>query len=216
MAVDTPLPPVLSPAQAAEALVMEPGARLLDVRTPAEYQTVHIPGAYNVPLDTLAEHAREIHNVQDPVILVCQSGQRARTADEALRKGGMPNLHVLEGGVNGWIAAGQPVVRGVRRISLERQVRIFAGALAATGGILALGLSPWFALLPALVGSGLVFSGITDTCGMALLLARLPYNRSAACDVHAMVRAFTVAAPAPNTSAASSRTAVSGCCVAPR
>jgi hypothetical protein len=77
-------------------------------------------------------------------------------------------------------------------------------------------LSPWFALLPALVGSGLVFSGITDTCGMALLLARLPYNRSAACDVQAMVQAFTVAAPAPNKSAASPRTAVSGCCVGPR
>jgi hypothetical protein len=71
-------------------------------------------------------------------------------------------------------------------------------------------------LLPALVGGGLVFSGITDTCGMALLLARLPYNRSAACDVQAMVQAFTVAAPAPNKSAASPRTAVSGCCVGPR
>jgi rhodanese-related sulfurtransferase len=216
MAAGTPLPPVLSPAQAAEALVMDPDARLLDVRTPAEYQTVHIAGAYNVPLDTLAEHAREIHNVQDPVILVCQSGQRARTADEALRKGGMPNLHVLEGGVNGWIAAGQPVVRAAGRIPLERQVRIVAGALAAIGGILALGLSPWFALLPALVGSGLVFSGVTDRCGMALLLARLPYNRSAGCDVQAMVRAFTVAAPAPNRSAASPGTAVSGCCVAPQ
>jgi rhodanese-related sulfurtransferase len=196
MALST-LPPVLSPVQAAEALVMEPGARLLDVRTPAEYQTAHIAGAYNVPLDTLAEHAREIHSVRDPVILVCQSGQRARTADEALRKGGMPNLHVLEGGVNGWIAAGQPVIRGPKRISLERQVRIVAGALTATGGILALGLNPWLALLPALVGSGLVFSGITDTCGMALLLARLPYNRPATCDVQAMVSAFTVAAPVP-------------------
>lgn len=215
MAVST-LPPVLSPVQAAEALVTEPGARLLDVRTPAEYQTAHIAGAYNVPLDTLAEHAREIHSVRDPVILVCQSGQRARTADEALRKGGMPNLHVLEGGVNGWIAAGQPVIRGPKRISLERQVRIVAGALIATGGLLALGLNPWFALLPALVGSGLVFSGITDTCGMALLLGRLPYNRSATCDVRAMVSAFTVAAPTPNRAAAAPRSRVPGCCVAPR
>jgi rhodanese-related sulfurtransferase len=215
MAVGT-LPPVLSPAQAAEALAMEPGARLLDVRTPAEYQTAHIAGAYNVPLDTLAEHALEIRGVQDPVILVCQSGQRARAADEALRKGGMPNLHVLDGGINGWIAAGQPVVRGTRRVSLERQVRIVAGALTAIGGILALGLNPWFALLPALVGTGLVFSGVTDTCGMALLLGRLPYNRSATCDVRAMVSAFTVAAPAPNKPAAEPPSRVPGCCVAPR
>ena len=209
------LPPVLSPAQVTEALTTNTGARLLDVRTPAEYQTAHIAGAYNVPLDTLAEHAREIRNVREPIILVCQSGQRARTADEALRKGGMSNLHVLDGGVNGWISAGQPVVRGPKRVSLERQVRIVAGALTATGAILALGLNPWFALLPALVGSGLVFSGVTDSCGMALLLGRLPYNRSATCDVRAMVGAFTVAAPAPNRPAAPP-SRVPDCCVAPR
>jgi rhodanese-related sulfurtransferase len=189
------LPPVLTPAQVTEALELIPGARLLDVRTPGEYQTAHIPGAYNVPLDTLAEHGREVRSVRDPVILVCQSGQRARLAEHALRRGGMPNLHVLDGGVNGWIAAGQPVVQGPKRLSLERQVRILAGALAAVGGALGLIVNPWFALLPAVVGAGLVFAGITDTCGMALLLARLPYNRPASCDVSAMVRAFTVAAP---------------------
>src|SRR5687768_14153008 len=189
------LPPVLTPAQVTEALELIPGARLLDVRTPGEYQTAHIPGAYNVPLDTLAEHGREVRSVRDPVILVCQSGQRARRAEEALRRGGMPNLHVLDGGVNGWIAAGRPVVQGRKRISLERQVRILAGALAAAGGVLGIIVNPWFALLPAVVGTGLVFAGITDTCGMALLLARLPYNRPAGCDVSAMVRAFTGAAP---------------------
>jgi hypothetical protein len=103
----------------------------------------------------------------------------------------MANLHVLEGGVNGWIAAGQPVVRGPERVSLERQVRIVAGGLAAVGSALALAVSPWFALLPAFIGSGLVVSGLTNTCTMGLLLARLPYNRPAGCDVPAMVRAFT-------------------------
>ena len=204
------LPPVLSPAQAAEALVIEPGARLLDVRTPGEYETAHIAGAYNVPLNILSEHARQVHSVRDPIILVCQSGQRARQAEEALRQAGMPNLHVLDGGVNGWVAAGLPVRRGPKRISLERQVRIVAGSLAAVGGALALLASPWFALLPAFVGSGLVFSGVTDTCGMALVLARLPHNRPANCDVSAMVRAFTVAEPpipvgrAPSTATAGS------------
>jgi rhodanese-related sulfurtransferase len=186
---------VLTPAQVAEALATTPGTRLLDVRTPGEYDAAHIAGAYNVPLDTLAEHAREVRCVRDPVILICQSGQRARLAEDALREAGMANLHVLEEGVNGWLASGQAVVRGPNRLSLERQVRILAGVLAALGGVLALAVSSWFALLPAFVGSGLIFAGVTNTCGMALLLARLPYNRPAGCDVAAMVRAFTVAGP---------------------
>jgi hypothetical protein len=107
----------------------------------------------------------------------------------------MPNLHVLDGGVNGWVAGGNPVVRSAERLSLERQVRIAAGSLAAVGGILAILMNPLFALVPAFVGSGLVFAGITNTCGMALVLARLPYNRPATCDVAAMVRALTSGDP---------------------
>jgi rhodanese-related sulfurtransferase len=173
-----------------------PDIRLLDVRTPGEYEAVHIRAAYNVPLDTLGEHAEEIRaHVDEPVVLVCQSGARARRAEEALKSAGMPNLHVLDGGVNGWVAAGKPVRRGAARVSLERQVRVTAGALAATGALLALLVNPLFALLPALVGSGLVFAGVTDTCGMAMGLSRLPYNRPATCDVDAMVRALKQGAP---------------------
>src|SRR5688572_33355422 len=125
------IPAVIRPTELAELLAEHPEIRLLDVRTPAEYETVHIRGAYNVPLDTLGEHGAEIRtNVTEPVVLVCQSGQRARKAEVALCGAGMPNLHVLDGGVNGWLAAGLPVVRGATRISLERQVRIGAGALA--------------------------------------------------------------------------------------
>src|SRR5690606_37868202 len=115
-------------------------------------------------------------HVDGPIVLICQSGQSARKAEEALRAAGMPNLHVLDGGVNGWVAAGKPVVRGAARLSLERQVRIAAGSIAATGGILGLAVNPLFALLPAFVGSGLVFAGVTNTCGMAMLLSKLPYN----------------------------------------
>jgi hypothetical protein len=102
----------------------------------------------------------------------------------------MPNLHVLDGGLNAWLGAGLEVERGRKRLSLERQVRIAAGSLAALGGVLALLVNPLFALLPAFVGSGLVFAGVTDTCGMAMLLSRLPYNRPATCDVAAMVLAL--------------------------
>jgi rhodanese-related sulfurtransferase len=183
--------PVLKPQELAELLRSRPDVRLLDVRTPGEYESAHIPGAYNVPLDTLGEHAAEIRaTVNEPVVLICQSGARARRAEEALKECSMVNLHVLEGGVNGWIAAGEPVNRGVARLTLERQVRILAGGLVAVGAILALVLNPYWALLPAFVGSGLVFAGVTDTCGMAMVLSRLPYNRPASCDVEAMVAAL--------------------------
>ena len=100
------------------------------------------------------------------------------------------DLHVLDGGVNAWVGAGLPVVRGAKKISLERQVRIAAGSLAATGGFLGAFVNPMFALLAAVIGSGLVFAGLTDTCAMGMLLSRLPYNRVATCDVGAMVRAL--------------------------
>jgi len=203
------IPAVIRPPELAQLLSEHPEVRLLDVRTPTEYETVHIRGAYNVPLDLLGEHGAEIRiNVAEPVVLVCQSGQRARKAEEALKAAGMPNLHVLDGGVNGWVAAGNPVVRRAERLSLERQVRIAAGALAAIGGIMAVFINPLFALLPAFVGGGLVFAGVTNTCGMAMLLTRLPYNRVATCDVAAMVRALkTGEPPAPSTRAETTRRA---------
>ena len=192
----SPIPPLVGAAELDALVRARPDVRLLDVRTPGEYESAHIRGAYNVPLDRLGEHGAEIRAaVAEPVVLVCQSGQRARKAEEALRAAGMPNLHVLDGGVNGWIASGRSVVRGTSRLTMERQVRIAAGALAAIGGVLALVVNPLFALLPAFVGSGLVFAGVTNTCGMALLLARLPYNRPATCDVSAMVRALTEGTP---------------------
>lgn len=192
----TILPTTLGPADVDRLIATDPGTRLLDVRTPAEYEAAHIEGAYNIPLDTLAEHAAEIRTVCAPVVLVCQSGQRARRADETLRQAGMSNLHVLEGGLGGWVAAGRPVRRGAKHMSLERQVRILAGGLAAAGGLLALLVHPRFALVPAVVGGGLVFAGITDTCGMGLALSKLPYNRPPGCDAVAMAQAFAAAAPA--------------------
>lgn len=206
----TPVQPLLRPADLARLRAEYPKTRLLDVRTPGEFDSQHIAGAYNVPLDTLGEHAVEIRaGVTDPIVLVCRSGQRARKAEEALRATGMSNLHVLDGGMAAWIAAGQPVRDGKPRMSLERQVRIAAGALAATGGILGVFVNPLFAVLPALVGSGLVFSGVTDTCAMGTVLALLPHNRPASCDVPEMVRALTagvapVAGSAPTGGAAPS------------
>ena len=184
--------PVLAHDDLLRLRAERPEVRLLDVRTPGEFEAEHIAGAYNVPLDTLDEHGAEIRaRVADPVVLVCRSGQRARKAEAALRAAGMTNLYLLDGGMAAWTAAGLPVRRGAPRMSLERQVRIAAGGLAAIGGFLALFLDPLFAIVPAFIGSGLVFAGVTDTCMLGMLLARLPHNQPASCDVSAMVRALT-------------------------
>lgn len=185
------IPPVLTAAALADLTRARPDVRLLDVRTPGEYATAHVPGSYNVPLASLSEHGREISTVDAPVVLICRSGQRARQAEAALAAAGMQHLHVLDGGLQAWDAAGLPVRRCKGPISLERQVRIAAGAIGASGALLALALSPLFAIIPLVIGSGLLFAGLTDTCGMAMVLSRLPYNRGAAsCDVGAMVRAL--------------------------
>ena len=207
------LPPVLTHDELTRLVRDRPETRVLDVRTPGEFDAEHIAGAYNVPLDTLGEHGPEIRaGVAEPVVLVCRSGQRARKAEEALKGAGMTNLHVLEGGMSAWTAAGHPVLRGAPRMSLERQVRIAAGAMAATGGFLALFVNPLFAVIPAFVGSGLVFAGVTDTCAMGMLIARLPYNRPASCDVPAMVRALTSGAAPTGARAARGITAADVSC----
>lgn len=209
------VPPVIAPEELAELIRRSPGVRLLDVRTPGEYESVHIRGAYNVPLDRLDEHGPELRtSVKAPIVLICQSGQRARRAEEALKRSGMANLHVLDGGMNGWLANGLDVERGAKRLSLERQVRIAAGFLAALGGLLALTVNPLWALLSVFIGSGLVFAGVTDTCGLAMVLSRLPYNRPATCDVDAMVRALTNGTPPVGVGRASLREAPAArsCC----
>jgi len=182
----------LTPQELARLREREPGVRLLDVRTPGEFEAQHIEGSYNVPLDTLHEHAAGIRaGVAEAVVLVCRSGQRGRKAEDVLRAAGMDNLYVLEGGLSAWTAAGQPVREGKPKMSLERQVRIVAGVLAATGGFSAVLVNPLFAVVPAVIGLGLVHAGATDSCLMGMLLAKLPYNRGTSCDVQAMVRALT-------------------------
>ena len=176
-----------------EALLRQKEAvKILDVRTPAEYETVHIPGSYNVPLDQLPEHHIEIGNkLQAPVILVCRSGARAEQAAKLFEETNLTHFHVLRGGISAWEQAGKPVKRGKQRWSMERQVRGVAGALVLLGTVG--GLFVWKPLLylAAGIGAGLAYSALTDTCGMAILLSKLPYNRSVQCDVRDVVRQLT-------------------------
>lgn len=161
--------------------------RILDVRTPGEFDTVHIRGAYNVPLDVLREHRDEIVSHLDrDVVLVCRSGQRAAQAGETLRRAGLTNVHVLDSGITAWQAKGFAVNRRAQRWDLERQVRLVAGLIVELS-ILASVLVPGAKWVAFAIGAGLAIAALTNTCAMGLLLARLPYNRGATCDLRTVV-----------------------------
>jgi rhodanese-related sulfurtransferase len=150
--------------------------KILDVRTPSEFRHMHIDGSKLMPLNKL--NAESLKSDDMNVVIVCQSGSRATKAQERLQSAGCKRLPILEGGIGAWHQAGFPLVHGKSTISLERQVRIAAGMIVLMGVILGTWVNPLFYGISAFVGVGLVFAGITDWCGMALLLARAPWNRS--------------------------------------
>jgi rhodanese-related sulfurtransferase len=159
-------------------------AELLDVRTPGEYAAGHVPGTKLIPLDELDPTAfcLERGAADKPLYILCQSGGRARKAIEKLERAGVQDCVLVEGGTQAWLDAGLPVNRSESRVlPLMRQVQITIGIISATGAALALAVNPWFAVLPLITGCGLLFAGITGYCGLALLLAKMPWNRSKTC-----------------------------------
>lgn len=179
--------------------------RVVDVRTPAEFQTAHITGSYNVPLDLLREHRDEIvEHLDQEVVLVCRSGQRAAQAEETLRGAGHANVHILAGGITTWQHTGFGVNRGTPRWDLERQVRLIAGSIVVASilGSIAMPKLKWFA---AAAGGGLATAALTNTCAMGMALSRLPYNRATACDAQTILSQLVVCAPTPAAEASSPR-----------
>jgi rhodanese-related sulfurtransferase len=153
---------------------------LIDVRTPVEFREVHVKLARNVPLDKLdpAALVQARNGDKDkPLYVICRSGSRGLQACEKFLAAGCPNVINIEGGTLACVEAGLPIVRGKKAISLERQVRIAAGSLVLLGVILGWLVHPALYGLSAFIGAGLVFAGITDTCGMGMMLARMPWNR---------------------------------------
>lgn len=191
-----PLPP-----RAAWDLAKGRSALLLDVRTPAEFGISRIDGSLNVPLQAIETHAATLPRDKE-MILVCRSGLRAQTARETLGRLGIPAV-VMAGGLEAWRQGGLPIVEvrpGV--LPLDRQVQIGAGSLVLAGVLLAAFVNPWALVLPGFVGSGLVFAGLTGTCGLARVMALMPWNRPSAAPASAPMCS---AGAAPTCSAGSGR-----------
>lgn len=151
--------------------------QLIDVRSPGEFAAGHIPGAVNIPMEQAEARLADMSR-HEPVVLVCQSGNRAGMTCEWLSKE-HPEVLVLEGGTHAWVEAGEPVVRSTStRWSLERQVRLTAGLLVLAGVVLSLTVNPAWLYLSGLVGLGLTFAGLTNVCGMAALFSVMPWNKA--------------------------------------
>ncbi|HEY3478274.1 MAG TPA: rhodanese-like domain-containing protein [Amycolatopsis sp.] len=179
----------LDVASARHLIANNPDTLVVDVRTPAEFGTAHIPEAVNLPLDQVDTHLRRIvDDAGGRVILVCQGGSRAERCQRVLAAAGLADTTVLDGGMNAWAAAGAPIARGVPRWSLERQVRLAAGSIV----LLAVVVSLWWLparFLAGVIGAGLALAAVTDTCVLGMLLTKLPYNRRGGTDIeHSLAR----------------------------
>lgn len=156
-------------------------AMLIDVREPDEHAQERIVGARLVPLsrfspaDVPATDGRKI-------VLHCRSGKRSQEAGARLVQASACEAFSLKGGLEAWKAAGLPIhAAGARLpIGIMRQTQIAIGSGVALGVALSL-ISPWFLVIPAFFGCGMVFAGVTGTCGMASMIARMPWNKGLRC-----------------------------------
>jgi rhodanese-related sulfurtransferase len=170
----------ITPQRLAELRKSGGKIELLDVRTPMEFQEVHVDFARNVPLDRLDPKAVEQErsgNRDEPIYLICKSRSRGRQACEKFLSAGFSNTVNIEGGTKACVDAGLPVVRGKECLSLDRQVRIVIGMMALVGAVLGRFVHPYFIGLSAFAGAGLIFAGITDSCPLAMIMARMPWNQ---------------------------------------
>ncbi|GAA2665289.1 rhodanese-like domain-containing protein [Streptomyces aculeolatus] len=164
---------------------------VIDVRTPAEYASGHLPGAVNIPLDHVRRALDDIRHAAErrDLLVVCASGARSENACKLLAEEGI-TAATLVGGTGAWAAAGHdlhtPAACDTRAgWSMERQVRFTAGSVVLLGLLLGVLVHPALLLIPAGIAGGLVFSALTNTCGMAAVLGKLPHNRPRTADLDA-------------------------------
>lgn len=158
---------------------MKNGARLIDVRTPGEFASVHADGAELLPLNRVDELPTLVcESGEAPQIyIICRSGARAQQACQRVLSKGLKNVYVVTGGTDAWVRAGLPVVRGKSELSLERQAQMAIGAITLVGTLITVYVDPTFWFVPAFMGAGLLFAGCTGSCAMGMLIGKCPWNR---------------------------------------
>jgi rhodanese-related sulfurtransferase len=179
--MNAPAATAITSTELRDRIASPAAVQILDVRTPAEFETAHIHASYNVPLDVLDKHGPDVASRLDgahDVIIVCRSGQRSAKAAELLHHAGLTGGLVLEKGIADWEGNGYPVERGVQRWEIERQVRLVAGSIVLSA-VLGSTVFPRLKWLAAAIGAGLTYAAVSDTCAMGTALAKLPYNRGA-------------------------------------
>ncbi len=168
----------------AQELITNPATLVIDVRSPGEFLTTHIPNSINLPVDQLDPHLRRIVSAAGgTLVLVCQAGGRAEQAAGKLGQAGLSDMVVISGGMNSWVQAGAPVEHGeIKKWALDRQVRLVAGSIVFLSVLASLWFPPakWLAFA---IGFGLTFAALSNTCMMGMLLMKLPYNRGPGCDI---------------------------------
>ena len=179
--------PQVSPMALSHRLRGDSRVTLLDVRSPAEYRSGHIPGALLAPLDELK--GADLANVTEgaglradnPLYLTCQAGLRAEQAAQVLREAGLTQLALVRGGTEAWKKAGLPLKSCGASLSLEQQVQIAVGSLLILKVFFGFTVHELFFVAGAVIGAGLITAGMTRWCGMARLMARMPWNRTRDC-----------------------------------
>ncbi len=168
----------ISPSELEQLIKNDSKVMLVDVRTPGEFKSSHIDSSINIPLGS-KEFENYLSTPQSEAtnIIICQGGTRAKNACNIIQDKTKLNALVLSGGVNAWEKNGMKTIKSSGAISMERQVRIAAGLFVFLGSILSLIIATNFIYVPIFVGAGLVFSGVTNTCGMARVLSVMPWNK---------------------------------------
>lgn len=169
----------ISPAELHEQIKSGRTVTLIDVRTPAEYEHVHVACARNIPLDRLQlDDLSQCNREGSPVYVICKSGGRGGQACMKLSRAGLANVMNVEGGTEAWEQAGFPVLRGRSSMSLDRQVRIIAGGLIVVASVLGMIHDVRWGILVGVVGLGLAHAGATNSCLMGMMLSKMPWNCS--------------------------------------
>ena len=168
---------MVSPSQAQEIVKKDSQVKFLDVRSPLEFSQAHIKDSINIPIDVISTKIDELSADAKRYIVFCRTGNRSPMAADILIQSGINGVKVMDGGITEWQKKRLPVIKGKTVVSLERQVRGVAGSLVLSGMMLSWWINPAFISISIFVCCGLIFSAITDSCLMGMLLLKLPYNK---------------------------------------